>query len=152
MCAVRWPSPNVCIYRVKRSTRVNAVLFLVLGPVVASISHGISGAAFLLLFGAYVAASVFRTALTLAGETIELRTLFARKALRFDNILGRREYVAATKYGGRLSWKIVPNENRLPTLKFDSNLEFDGEFREWFESLPDLDAIDKLKLKYPEVS
>jgi len=43
--------------------------------------------------------------------------------------------------------KVVPNDVHLPTLKFNKNLEFDDAFHEWFDKLPDLDAMDKLKTR-----
>jgi hypothetical protein len=43
--------------------------------------------------------------------------------------------------------KLEPNDDRLPSLSFPRDCNFDGVFCDWFNNLPDLDAIDKPKTK-----
>jgi|HubBroStandDraft_4_1064222.scaffolds.fasta_scaffold682392_2 hypothetical protein len=61
--------------------------------------------------------------------------------------LGRREHMVRGTQSGRIHYlKLEPNDETLPTL-FQQNCNFDGVFYEWFNKLPDLDAMDKVKLK-----
>jgi hypothetical protein len=144
MCAMEL-SRGDRIYRIKRSSRRNAIIFLVLCALWAAIRWNPVSSAVLFVFAAYVSSDAFRTAITLTDNAIELRTIFTRKRLRFNEIKGRREYTAIGKYGAIRGWKIVPNNDGLPTLKFDRNLELDDAFHAWFDQLPDLDETNTLK-------
>ena len=135
------------VYRIKRSMRVNAVLFLLMAPLVGPIfQHGelsqIGTSAILFCFGTYLVVYTFGTKITLSTEAIELRTLCGRKRLRFDEIQGRRECSVYGKYGYRRKWKLEPNDSHLPGLTFEKDFDFDGVFQEWLNKLPNLEATD----------
>jgi hypothetical protein len=85
---------------------------------------------------------------TLFPDAIETRGLLGRARLRFEDIRGRRQYVATGDEGGDTHYlKIEPNDDRLPTLDFMRDYDFDYIFYDWFGKLPDLDAADRLKVK-----
>jgi len=93
-------------------------------------------------------AHVFKATVTLFDDAIESYGLFGRAKLRFDEIHGRREYVVTGggEDGGTTQYfKLEPNDDRLPTLDFVRDYDFDNIFYEWFKKLPDLSAMDKLK-------
>jgi hypothetical protein len=93
----------------------------------------------------------FLSTVTLNETTIELRNLFDRKSLPLSAIRGRRTYVVdgGDEGGGSTTYmKVVPDDGRLPTLTFQKDYNFDAAFHEWFNSLPDLDALDKRRTKH----
>ena len=90
-------------------------------------------------------AHVFKATVTLSHEAIETNGLWGRVKLRFDEIRGRREYLVTGFRGKTRYIKLEPNDDRFPTLDFIRNYDFDTTFYDWFNRLPDLDAIDKLK-------
>jgi hypothetical protein len=95
-------------------------------------------------------AHMFQAAVTLFHDSIEKRGLLGRARLRFGEIRGRREYfvTGGGEDGGATHYlKLEPNDDRLPTLDFMWDYDFDPAFYDWFKSLPDLDAVDKVKDK-----
>jgi hypothetical protein len=99
-----------------------------------------------LVVGIGLTINFFKTTITFTADAIELNTIFARKKLPFSGIRGRREYVVRggdVEAGGSTRYlKLVPNDDRLPTLDFMKNYTFDDAFYRWFNALPDLDAED----------
>jgi len=100
-----------------------------------------------LIVGIGLTINFFKATVTFTSDAIELNTIFARKKLPFSGIRGRREYVVRggeVDAGGSTRYlKLVPNDDRLPTLDFMKNYTFDDAFYSWFNALPDLDAEDK---------
>ncbi|MGO9129879.1 MAG: hypothetical protein ACLQIS_09130 [Bryobacteraceae bacterium] len=91
-------------------------------------------------------AHAFEARVALFDDAIEVRGLFGKKRLRFDEIRGRREYVVRGDEGGSTRYlKLEPNDDRLPTLRFAREHNFDSVFYAWFRRLPDLDAMEKAK-------
>jgi hypothetical protein len=135
------------VYRSQWWQRALAVLFPIMVPLWGAISGGWDTVttAIVFIFCAYIPACAFMATVTLSDDAIELRTLFSRRRLRFDQIRGRREYVGYGRYGGTRRFKLEPNDRRLPTLKFDKDYTFDRVFYDWFNKLPDLDAMDTAK-------
>jgi len=137
------------IYQVKRRIRINALLFLAVAPTVAAIISGkqhqadLLGPAILFIVGMLLAASVFRARITLSDSAIESRSLFGRKRLGRDQILGKREYIGWGPYGGVRTITIAPKEASLPAVKFDRNYAFDDFFFDWLKQLPDLSSPQK---------
>jgi len=100
-----------------------------------------------LIVGIGLTINFLKTTVTFSADTIELKTIFARKSLPLSAIRGRREYVVrggdADAGGSTRYLKLVPNDDRLPTLDFMKNYTFDDVFYRWFYELPDLDVEDK---------
>ena len=90
-------------------------------------------------------AHAFKAGVALFDDAIEVRGLFGKKRLRFDEIRGRREYVVKGEEGSTRYMKLEPNDDRLPTLHFAREYNFDGVFDAWFRGLPDADALDQPK-------
>jgi hypothetical protein len=91
----------------------------------------------------------FRSTVTLSEDAIELSDLTGRKSLPLASIRGRRTYVVSggsepvqTRY-----LKLEPDDDRFPILDFQKDYNFDAAFYAWFNSLPDLDALDKTRPK-----
>jgi hypothetical protein len=104
--------------------------------------------AILPMFGVLWVAFSFLSTVTLFVDALEHRTLLGRKRLPFEGIRGRREYFVDSYESGSTRYlKLEPNDDRLPTLDFQKYYTFDREFYEWFNNLPDLDAMDRLKGK-----
>jgi hypothetical protein len=93
------------------------------------------------LLGAYFVLEVFISTVTLFEDAIEVQTVFRNKRLLFTAIRGRREYVVrgGADSGPTRYLKLEPNEDGLPTLKFEKSYNFDAAFYRWFNALPDLD-------------
>lgn len=86
----------------------------------------------------------FKTSVIFTTDAIELHMVFAQHRLPLNAIRGRREYVVSDNEGGSSRYlKLVPNDDRLPTLDFMKGYTFDDAFYRWFYELPDLDAEDK---------
>lgn len=154
------PAPIFRVYRMKWRWRAFAFFFLFFGalPMIASLREFISGASdpkpMMLPVGVlFLAAGIgltfyaFKAAIGFSQDAIEHRTIFGQKKLPLDGIKGRREYVvkgAQGDVGGNTRYlKLVPNDDRLPTLEFSKHYTFDDTFYRWFYELPDLDAEDR---------
>ncbi len=151
------------IYRMKSSQRAVGVIFLVVGGffLFAFWGGAISGerdttllellfpVAFL-LFAGFLTACAFRNFIALTESAIELQSLFARKMLPFDKIRGRRRYLDRGDENSPAVWhlKLEPNDDRFPILDIgETSYRLDGSFYSWFNALPDLNALDKLRPK-----
>jgi hypothetical protein len=101
-----------------------------------------------LLGSAYFVAGALASTVTLRENGIEVRTLFTRQSLPFDKIRGRRaRSVSDWEFGNSQYLRLVPNDDRLSPIEFESIYSFDKTFYEWFNKLPDLDALDKVNHK-----
>ena len=146
------------VYYMKWLNRAGAVLPMAVGAVLCTIvlsdwsdpmvpSHnrnliGFLVAAALLLYGIYKTANAFISTVTLFPDSVEVRTAFSRHSLPSRQIRGRREYV--NNWGRSKTWyyRLVPNDDKLGTLEFEQNFNFDEAFFSWFNRLPDLDAAE----------
>jgi hypothetical protein len=151
------------VYRVTWWWRALAVFFLAFSSLggIKGLTKVVSGneepalgnvAVFLLLVivGIYLVALAFKATVGLSDDAIEFRSLFSRKRLFFSQIRGRRQYaVDGGEDGGTTRYmKLEPNDDRLPPLSIPKDtFAFDAVFHDWFNKLPDLDAMDKLKPK-----
>lgn len=153
----------VRVYRLKWYRFMAALFFLVLSCtfVIGTWRELILGAgevkplqmaisALLLIIGVLWTASTFKARVILYEDAIESVALRGRKALRFRDIRGRREYVVRS--GGPESvstryLKLEPNDDLLPALEFEKYFTFDTAFYEWFNKLPDLAELDAQKAK-----
>jgi hypothetical protein len=91
---------------------------------------------------------MFKATVTLSDDAIETYGLLGRAKLRFDEIEGRREYAVTgggEDAGSTHYFKLEPNDDRLPTLDFIRDYDFDAAFYDWFKRLPDLDRIAQRK-------
>ena len=104
-------------------------------------------AAVLMLVGVLLTWSAFRATVTLSEDEIELHTPFGRNNLPLHAIRGRREYVVrGGVHGGSTRYlKLETNDDRLPKMDIMKAFNFDGHFYQWFNALPDLDALDRLR-------
>lgn len=151
--------PTARIYRITWWWRAGAIFFLAIGSVVSiGIWSGViagerepkSGEMFasavIAVVGVLLAWSAFRATVTLSEDAIELRTPFGSKSLARHAIRGRREYVVTgggDEGGSTRYLKLESNDDRLPTIDIAKYFNFDDKFYQWFNALPDLDALDK---------
>jgi hypothetical protein len=154
---------NAKVYRMKWWRRASAILLLMFGILFSAafcwgpvIRHadpnplGIAISAAFTLVGIFWTISAFKSTVTLSDDAIEVRGILGCKRLPLNGIRGRREYVvrgggvedASTRY-----LKLVPDDDRLSPLEFEKYFTFDDAFYQWFNKLPDLDAMDKIKHK-----
>jgi len=147
------------VYYMKWLNRAGAVLAMAAGavlctnvlsdwsdPLVPSRNGNLIGllvSAALLLYGIYKTANAFISTVTLSPDSVEVRTAFSRQSLPSSQIRGRREYVS--NWGRSKTWYycLVPNDDKLGTLDFEQDFNFDETFISWFNHLPDLDAADE---------
>jgi len=101
------------------------------------------------LFAAVFTIRAFRNVVCLSEDAIEVRGLTGKTLLPFDKIEGRRRYVDRGGYESPSVSHLVlePNDDRFPKLDIDELYRFDDFFYHWFNALPDLDELDKHKLK-----
>jgi hypothetical protein len=102
------------------------------------------------LFAAAIVAAgaVWYARVTLSAFAISTRGLLRERSLPLDAVRGRREYVVRDyETGDTKYFRIEPNDDRLPVLKFQQSYTFDDAFYAWFYSLPDLDELDKKRTK-----
>jgi len=86
----------------------------------------------------------------LSPSEVQYRSALRLLTLPLDKIRGRRRYLDDGGAEEASEWRlrIESDDDRYPSLDFqESYYRFDTEFFEWFKSLPDLDELDKLKLK-----
>src|ERR1035438_2562657 len=152
------------VYRVTWWWRALAVFFLAFSSLggIKELTQVVSGdaepafgnMAALFLFvivGIYLVALAFKATVTLSDDAVEFYSLFSRKRLFFSQIRGRRAYAVdgGGEVGGTTRYmKLEPNDDRLSPLSIPKDtFAFDAMFPDWFNKLPDLDAMDKRKQK-----
>jgi hypothetical protein len=154
---------NAKVYRVKWWRRASAILFVVLGilfltafcwgPISGQADPkplGIVFSAAFTLVGILWTIGAFKSTVTLSNDAIEVRGIWGCKRLPLNGIRGRREYVVrggGVEEGSTRYLKLVPDDDRLSPLEFEKYFTFDDAFYQWFNKLPDLDAMDKMKHK-----
>jgi hypothetical protein len=150
------------IYRMKTSQRVISIVLLVAGLFFTiAIWWGVlTGTrepkfldmmfpiAFSLLGGIFIWSS-FRNMVRLSEDSIELRSFSGRRVLPFNKIRGRRRYLSRGDLDSVDVWHLVlePNDDRCIKIDLEELYQFDEVFYAWFNALPDLDEIDKAKLR-----
>src|SRR5258708_24656770 len=91
----------------------------------------------------------FVSKLVFSDDGVDQVAYLGRKSLPYASIRGRRESVVRgdAESGNTRYLRLEPHDDH-PALEFGKNLyAFDATFREWFNSLPDLDAMDMVKHK-----
>src|ERR1700694_4404360 len=102
----------------------------------------------LLLLAALPVASALKSKVVLGSERIEVGRLFSSRSLQRSEILGRR--VSKNNDGMRTggTWLISrgsdSGEDAENKITISGELEADSVLREWIDSLPDLDAPERL--------
>jgi hypothetical protein len=98
------------------------------------------------LFAAGWMAYVFSAAIRLSNSAIEKRTIVKTDRLRFDEILGRREKVHRNFDGSYIRYlQVVPRDSLRPAIQFQKFYVLDAAFYTWYDDLPDLDALDRIR-------
>ncbi len=109
---------------------------------------GIVIAAAFVMVGCGIVVHGFVSRLVFSGDSLDHVTYLGKKSLPFASIRGRREYVVRGSQGGSTTYLRLESNDQHPALEFGKDLyRFDSEFRDWFGSLPDLDAMDKASPK-----
>lgn len=154
--------PGAHVYRLKWWVRVAASAFLGLSAVLAATNwvRAMTGekdahlfqmivSVVLVCVGVVWTLYAFQSTVTLTEDAIELRDLAGRKNLPLASICGRRTYVVTggNPPGQTRYLKLEPDDDRLPILDFQKDYNFDAAFFAWFNSLPDLDSMDKTRPK-----
>jgi hypothetical protein len=151
------------IYRIGSGQRVFCIVFMALSVFFLIVFWGgaISGrreATWLelmipigfLVGGSFLSARAFKNYIGLSVGEIRIQTILDRQTLPFDKIRGRRRYLSRGDDEFPSIWylKLEPNDDRFPTIEFEeSYYTLDDRFFTWFNALPDLDALDKLRAK-----
>lgn len=92
----------------------------------------------------------FRNYIALSQSEIIKQSFFDRQSLPFDKVRGRRRYFDEGTSDSPSIWylKLEPNDDRYSAIEFEeSYYKIDEFFQAWFETLPDLDEIDKTRPK-----
>lgn len=83
----------------------------------------------------------FTTTVRFTADAIQKHSIFGNTALPFQAIRGRRQCVVRDNEGASTRYlQLVPDDDRLPALKFQKDYNFDDAFFQWFYALRDLDA------------
>lgn len=151
------------IYRIGWGQRVFCIVFMALSVVflIGFWGGAISGEReatwlelmipiVLLIMGSFFTARAFRNYIALLQTEIRIQTILGRQTLPLDKIRGRRRYLSRGDGESPSIWylKLEPNDDRFPPLEFEeSHYTLDDPFFRWFNALPDLDALDKLRPK-----
>ena len=147
------------IYRIRWSQRVFCTVFMAFSVVLlisfwGGAFSGTREASWIelmvpivfLLAGSFFTARAFVNYISLSQSEIRIQIPFEKRTLPFDNIRGRRRYLASGDDESPSVWhlKVVSNDDRFPTLDFEETYyTFDEYFRAWFSALPDLDEREK---------
>jgi hypothetical protein len=75
----------------------------------------------------------------LTADSIHFQSPFGSYTLRFDEILGKRNHVAAGRFGDACTL-LIPKDGKRRTLPISSDFLFDDVYAKWLASLPDLDS------------
>jgi hypothetical protein len=91
------------------------------------------------ILGAYLIAEIFSMRLTLRSDAIEMKSLTSQRALRREEIAGRRFQPA--QYFNVIA--LLPRDQSQKKLKLMTLFRSDSAFDLWFASIPDLDAKER---------
>ena len=103
------------------------------------------------VFAAGWAVYVFRAVIVLSNKTVEKRTPFKTDRLHFGEIRGRRETLHRNFDGSSIRYlQVIPRDPLMPVIKFQKFYVFDAAFYAWYDELPDLDAMDRMRSRASE--
>jgi hypothetical protein len=103
----------------------------------------------LVLAGVFFSVRAFLNSITLTSDTVEVKSLAGKRVLPFDRIRGRRRYLDKGDADSPSIWRLVleSNDDRFPRIDIQETYNFDDFFYQWFNTLRDLDVLDKSKPK-----
>jgi hypothetical protein len=103
----------------------------------------------LVIAGVLFTFRAFRNSVYLSDNAIRFKSLVDDSVLPFDKIKGRRRYLDKGDADSPSIWHLViePNDDRYPKIDLQETYKFDDHFYRWFNALPDLDELDKHRLK-----
>lgn len=103
-------------------------------------------ASMLPIAGLLMTAHAFVSRLTFTSDALKRITLIRERAVTLESIRGRREYVVSGgDPPGATRYVRLELNNGDPPVDLGKTLyKFDEAFWAWFESLPDLDAAEKV--------
>lgn len=143
------------VYKIKWSGRIFPLFLLVCGssglieyltdmvPTMAYRTYRVEiSSVILLLFGLYLTAHSFTARVILSYDAIELRSIFGKKHLLFDEIHGWHEVISSNRRGFSSSFSIEPKIKRGSNLYLQGSFNFDEVFYNRLYQLPNLDAED----------
>jgi hypothetical protein len=121
---------------------LGVLLYSVLGGQI-KISVAFGGLAFCIFF-ALVGIDTFlgalRAKVVLFEDRIEIQKTLRKYVLLRADIAGRRVHVRRVRGGKHRHLALVPRQADKAAIELDNNLKTDAFFKEWLDSLPDLDA------------
>lgn len=151
--AMDFISTTLKIYKFKGPIRIlNALLTLIFLPsiflyTIDDFGHSIYYAScnfvfalFYLTFTVNFLKGVVAGYVRVDGDTISVRNIFISRSIRKDEILGKR---MAPRAFAEPSIHLIAKHTGGKDLLILSGYEFDDEWQEWIENLPDLDKQDK---------
>ena len=121
---------------------LGALLYSVLGGQI-KISVAFGGFAFCIFFvwvGIDTFLGALRAKVVLFEDRIEIQKAMRRYVLLRADIAGRRVHVRTVRGGKHRHIALVPRQADKAEIELDNNLKTDAFFKEWLNSLPDLDA------------
>jgi hypothetical protein len=94
---------------------------------------------------------VFTAVIVLSECAIEKRTALKTTRLRFGEIRGRRETLHRNFDGSSIRYlQVIPRDPLMPVIKFQKFYVFDAAFYAWYDDLPDVDAMDRMRKRSSE--
>jgi hypothetical protein len=94
---------------------------------------------------------VFTAVIVLSESAIEKRTALKTDRLRFGEIRGRRETLHRNFDGSSVRYlQVIPRDPLMPVIKFQKFYVFDAAFYAWYDDLPDVDAMDRMRNRSSE--
>jgi hypothetical protein len=147
------------VYRMKARQQIVSLSVLVIGVILACVltrrlvDAGAPGFLEVVapvvyaLGGILLTIRAFGNSVRLSDTEIELRNWTASIVLPLDKIEGRREYVDREHSPSVRHLVLQPNDDRFPKLDIEEIYRFDDFFHRWFNSLRDLDEVDKRRPK-----
>lgn len=101
------------------------------------------------IVGLGLTAHAFASRVEFSGTSLQRVTLLSHLSIPLSSIRGRREYVLrGGEEGGDTRYLRLERNDGAPPVEFGKYLyRFDDDFWDWFNALPDLDEIDRVKHK-----
>ncbi len=96
----------------------------------------------LIFLAAYIAARAVFSAVIVDQDTITARGVFQSRSLRKSEVRGFEEYSSGKGLTYLILWPKSPEQRHL---QFENYFSFDGEWKRWISTLPDIGKEDEAR-------
>jgi len=90
----------------------------------------------LLLAGTVLTAHAFTVKIVLSDDAIQRRGFLENGCLLIGDIRGRSETIVAGRLGITDTWKLVPQDPKVPTMSVSNSFNVDNVFYAWLDRIP----------------